>query len=173
MKRLFFISLLLASLSLSLAAQKTNSKAEKAAQLEQEFQKTLELIESNHFQFELDQVYSQGGMDLSRFNPRGKITITDSIAKGHLPFFGRAYSLPYGEGGGVEFDGTMKEQSQKIVHKKKRKIIYYRFSIPAKNDIYEISMEIAGGGNCSVNLHSNNRAHISYSGIIRPIEKEK
>ena len=130
------------------------------------------LIESNHFQFELNRVYPQGGQDLSRFNPRGKFVITDSVAKGTLPFFGRAYSLPYGEGGGIEFDGVMKDQSLKIEHKKKRKILIYRFSITAKNDTYQISMEISGGGNCSVNLNSNNRAQISYSGTVSPVKDE-
>ena len=143
MKKLIFISLLFSILSLSVSAQKP-TKAEKAAQLEQEFQQTRQLIESNHFQFELNRVYPQGGQDLSRFNPRGKFVITDSVAKGTLPFFGRAYSLPYGEGGGIEFDG----------------------------DTYQISMEISGGGNCSVNLNSNNRAQISYSGTVSPVKDE-
>ena len=171
MKKLIFISLLFSILSLSVSAQKP-TKAEKAAQLEQEFQQTRQLIESNHFQFELNRVYPQGGQDLSRFNPRGKFVITDSVAKGTLPFFGRAYSLPYGEGGGIEFDGVMKDQSLKIEHKKKRKILIYRFSITAKNDTYQISMEISGGGNCSVNLNSNNRAQISYSGTVSPVKDE-
>ena len=171
MKKLIFISLLFSILSLSVSAQKP-TKAEKAAQLEQEFQQTRQLIESNHFQFELNRVYPQGGQDLSRFNPRGKFVITDSVAKGTLPFFGRAYSLPYGEGGGIEFDGVMKDQSLKIEHKKKRKILIYRSSITAKNDTYQISMEISGGGNCSVNLNSNNRAQISYSGTVSPVKDE-
>ena len=171
MKKLIFISLLFSILSLSVSAQKP-TKAEKAAQLEQEFQQTRQLIESNHFQFELNRVHPQGGQDLSRFNPRGKFVITDSVAKGTLPFFGRADSLPYGEGGGIEFDGVMKDQSLKIEHKKKRKILIYRFSITAKNDTYQISMEISGGGNCSVNLNSNNRAQISYSGTVSPVKDE-
>ena len=60
MKKLIFISLLFSILSLSVSAQKP-TKAEKAAQLEQEFQQTRQLIESNHFQFELNRVYPQGG----------------------------------------------------------------------------------------------------------------
>ena len=144
MKKLIFISLLFSILSLSVSAQKP-TKAEKAAQLEQEFQQTRQLIESNHFQFELNRVYPQDGQDLSRFNPRGKF---------------------------IEFDGVMKDQSLKIEHKKKRKILIYRFSITAKNDTYQISMEISGGGNCSVNLNSNNRAQISYSGTVSPVKDE-
>lgn len=104
--------------------------------------------------------------------PRGKFVITDSVAKGTLPFFGRAYSLPYGEGGGIEFDGVMKDQSLKIEHKKKRKILFTVFLSPPKTNTYQISMEISGGGNCSVNLNSNNRAQISYSGTVSPVKDE-
>ena len=45
MKKLIFISLLFSILSLSVSAQKP-TKAEKAAQLEQEFQQTRQLIEN-------------------------------------------------------------------------------------------------------------------------------
>ena len=171
MKKLIFISLLFSILSLSVSAQKP-TKAEKAAQLEQEFQQTRQLIESNHFQFELNRVYPQDGQDLSRFNPRGKFVITDSVAKGTLPFFGRAYSLPYGEGGGIEFDGAIHDQPQNNEHTPKRQILKNRLSSTANNDTYQISMEISGGGNCSVNLNSNNRAQISYSGTVSPVKDE-
>ena len=124
MKKLIFISLLFSILSLSVSAQKP-TKAAKAAQLEQEFQQTRQLIESNHFQFELNRVYPQDGQDLSRFNPRGKFVITDSVAKGTLPFFGRAYSLPYGEGPNPE-NRTQKEKKNPdlpfFYHRQKRYI---------------------------------------------------
>lgn len=59
MKKLIFISLLFSILSLSVSAQKP-TKAEKAAQLEQEFQQTRQLIESNHFQFRTQPGISPG-----------------------------------------------------------------------------------------------------------------
>lgn len=168
-----YVLMLVLSLAFSVPtlAQKV-SKEEKAAQQEQAFQKTKALIESKHFQVDIDRVYPQTGHDVSRFNPRGKMTVTDSLAKGNLPFFGRAYSLPYGEGGGIEFDGPMKDQSIKLIEKKKKKAILYRFTVTGKNDTYQISIEAAPGGSCSVNLASNNRTQISYSGNLVPLEEK-
>ena len=173
MKKLIFISLLFSILSLSVSAQKP-TKAEKAAQLEQEFQQTRQLIESNHFQFELNRVYPQDGQDLSRFNPRGKFVITDSVAKGTLPFFGRAYSLPYGEGGGIEFEkAKIEKESLKVINKRKKHYIEYKFNVRNHNDVFNFHVEVYGNGKCSVNVTSNNRASISYAGKLTPIPDDK
>ena len=121
---------------------------------------------------EILHVYPQGGGDVSRFNPRGKITVKDSVAEGHLPFFGRAYSLPYGEGGGIEFDAPMKNPQVKTEKKKKKQSVTFSFSVPGKGDTYQITIETMGGDGCSVFLVSNNRTQISYSGKIRALERE-
>ena len=98
------------------------------------------LLESRQFDVEILHVYPQGGGDVSRFNPRGKITVKDSVAEGHLPFFGRAYSLPYGEGGGIEFDAPMKNPQVKTEKKKKKQSVTFSFSVPGKGDTYQITM---------------------------------
>lgn len=153
-----------------LQAQK---KSDKTAKNEQIFQETLALVESNQFKIDINRVYPQRGYDLSRFNPRGIINIKDSIAEGNLPFFGRAYSLPYGEGGGLEFDNKMEDRSVKINDKKKGKSISYDFSVRSQNDVLSFRIEIHGGGGCTVNLLSNNRESITYSGNITPLSEEK
>lgn len=172
MKTVCLLLLLLPFVLITPVIAQKSTKEEKAIQQEKAFTETRSLVESNRFKIDINRVYPQSGRDLSRFNPSGKITITDSLAKGNLPFFGRAYSLPYGEGGGIEFDAPMKEQSIKLTEKKKKKSIIYQFSVPGKNDIYRFSIEIAPGGGCTVNLMSNNRAYISYSGNVLPLEEK-
>ena len=83
MKKLIFISLLFSILSLSVSAQKP-TKAEKAAQLEQEFQQTRQLIESNHFQFELNRVYPQDGQD--SLLPTRSLKVPFPFSAGLIPF---------------------------------------------------------------------------------------
>lgn len=92
MKKLIFISLLFSILSLSVSAQKP-TKAEKAAQLEQEFQQTRQLIESNHFQFELNRVYPQGGKisavsipEVSSLLPTRSLKVPFPFSAGLIPF---------------------------------------------------------------------------------------
>lgn len=171
MKTLF---LLLALVTLDaphpLHAQK--QKQVKAEQLEKLFLETKTLVESNRFKIVINQVHPQNGMDVTRFNPYGEIVIEDTVARGELPYFGLAYSLPYGAGGGIEFNGPMIEKNVKIKQKKKEKIILYRFSVRGQNDVYQMTVGIAAGGNCSVDVISNNRTHIAYSGNATAPDEE-
>lgn len=173
MKILYVLTVwMLLALAPPAIAQKL-SKEEKARQLEEAFQATRTLIESKKFQIEINRVFPTSGKDVSRFNPRGEMSINDTIAKGHLPFFGRAYSLPYGENGGIEFDNKIKDEKIKIIEKKRKKSILYTFTVVGKNDQYQFTIEAIGGNGCSISLNSNNRAQISYSGTISPLEKEQ
>lgn len=154
-------------------AQSKNKKTNKAEETEQQFRETSALVESNRFRIEINRVHPTGGFDVSRFNPQGTIHINDTVAKGQLPYFGRAYSLPDPTEGGIKFDGKMLDQSSKIVQKKKRTSITYEFNVRTINDVYRFYIEIAPGGACTVNLNSNNRKSISYSGQIYEPEQEK
>ncbi len=167
---LFLWGVLLAMV-LPAGAQKI-SKEEKTAQQGKSLAEARALLESRQFEVEILHVYPQGGGDVSRFNPRGKITVKDSVAEGHLPFFGRAYSLPYGEGGGIEFDAPMKNPQVKTEKKKKKQSVTFSFSVPGKGDTYQITIETMGGDGCSVFLVSNNRTQISYSGKIKALDRE-
>ena len=81
--------------------------------------------------------------------------------------------MPYGEGGGIEFDNAMQDTKLEVREKRKNKSVVFSFRVPGKDDTYQISIETMGGGNCSVNLISNNRTQISYSGTLAPLEKEE
>ena len=173
MKKIFLFLLFFSCiLTLNAKEQKVN-KTKKATEAAKAFQEIQKLIENKYFQVEIDRVYPQNGLDVSRFNPIGKITVADTTAQGHLPFFGRAYSLPYSEGGGIEFDNKMKNPEIKITKKRKKQSIVFSFSIPGNYDVFQISIEAMSNGKCSVYLHSNNRASISYTGTITPIPKEE
>lgn len=151
-----------------LQAQRKN-KAGQNAKIEQQFKDLKNLIQTNRFQVTIDRVYPLNGADLTRFNPEGTITVTDSTAKGKLPYFGRAYTLPYGEGGGIEFDNTIKALQVKNIEKKRKSSVLYQFNVAGQNDVYRITVEAFPGGSCSVSINSNNRRNISYSGKIESL----
>lgn len=153
-----------------LQAQRKN-KAGRDARIEQEFKDLQSLIRSNRFQIAIDRVYPMNGADLTRFNPEGTITVTDTTAKGKLPYFGRAYTLPSGEGGGIEFDNTIEKLQVKIIEKKRKSSVLCQFNVAGQNDIYRIMIEAFPGGTCSVSINSNNRRNISYSGKIEPVSE--
>ena len=65
-------------------------------------------------------------------------------------------------------------QSQgKYIYISRKNYILYTFTVVGKNDQYQFTIEAVGGNGCSISLNSNNRAQISYSGTISPLEKEQ
>ena len=115
MKNIFLLFLCLASLMFTARAQE-NRKAKDSG-----FEKSIALAESNRFLIEVNRAFPLGGKSVDLFSNRGRITVTDSIAKGFLPFFGRAYSSLPGEDGGISFDGKMEKRELKVKEKKKGK----------------------------------------------------
>lgn len=169
----FLFFLLCLCMSFSGQAQRQKNAGNKKAQTERQFQAIDSLVKTNRFQIDVDRVFPQKGHDLTRFNPRGFIRIKDSLAKGELPYFGRAYSLPYGEGGGIKFDDKIIKRTVNIQAKRRNQYIYYTFTVNGQNDSYRFSIEISSSGNCTISLTSNNRAFISYAGQISPLREEK
>lgn len=164
----FFLLCLLVGYADPATAQRKD-KAVQDSLRHQQLQNMLALVQSNHFEVNMDRVYPPNGADLTRFNPEGSFTMKDSTAKGKLPYFGRAYSLTYGNSGGIEFDNTITARKIKIVEKKKNAFVHYEFSVPGENDVYRFNISIFPNGSCNFSINSNNRANISYSGRIEAL----
>jgi hypothetical protein len=148
--------------SVSFAQEK--SKKELKAERELQKQKDIEtLIDSKKFDFEAQKATPQGGrfiiLDYStyflKFSP-DKITCD-------LPFFGRGFNIPYGGDGGIKFEGT--PENMRI--DKKNKNYDLRVTVRGENDIYDLRLTIFFNGNATLFINSNNRASISYDGVIR------
>ena len=150
-----------------------------------------QLMKSREFYIEVDQAFPTGNSSItidSKYGQKriggegyvslatneGQLFILDSVATGHLPFFGRAYSTEYGQGGGIEFENAkIENESFKVIHKRKKHYIEYKFNVRNRNDVFNFYVEVYGNGKCSVNVTSNNRASISYGGDLTPIPEDK
>nr|WP_199000964.1 DUF4251 domain-containing protein [Flavobacterium sp. ASV13] len=145
-----------------LAQEKT--KKELKAERELQKQKEIEaLIDAKKFDFEAQKVTPQGGrfiiLDYNtyflKFNPEK--TTCD------LPFFGRAFNVPYGGDGGIKFEGI----PQDIKVEKKKNSYTLKTSVRGKDDVYNLMFSIFFDGGATLSIISNNRASISYDGEIR------
>ncbi len=136
---------------------------------EQEFRKTLALLESDQFKITATYAYSSGGRSIPLAGNEGTLTVRDSVAEGFFPFFGRAYRLPMGEEGGIRFDGKMEKKQITVKEKRKNSSVRYKFRVKGLNDVYDISIEAFGGDYCTVYIQSNNRSTISYQGKVEPL----
>lgn len=141
-------------------------KTKKELKAERELQKQKEieaLIDAKKFDFEAQKVIPQGGrfiiLDYNtyflKFNP--KKTTCD------LPFFGRAFNVPYGGDGGIKFEGI----PQDIKVEKKKNSYTLKTSVRGKDDVYNLMFSIFFDGGTTLSIISNNRASISYDGEIR------
>lgn len=162
--KIAILSVLFCLMSFSVFAQeksKKELKAERDLQKQNEIEK---LIADKKFDFEAQKANPQGGqfiiLDYNtyflKFNPE-KITCD-------LPFFGRAFSVPYGGDGGIKFEGTPENYKMQ----KKKKSYEIKTSVRGKDDFYNLMLTVFFDGNATLSINSNNRAFISYEGEIKP-----
>jgi len=81
----------------------------------------------------------------------------------YLPYFGRAYVAGYGEGGGINFTTTKFEYKAK-----QRKKGGFDITIDPKdvNDVRELSFTVSEKGYANLQVLSNNRQPISFTGYV-------
>lgn len=132
------------------------------------FNKVLTLVDSHEFTINVDYAYPSGGRSVSLASNGGTIVMKGDSVQGHLPFFGRAYSLPYGDSGSIEFDNKKVDSSMKVDEQKQQ--ITYKFSVAGRSDIFRVQCVITASGKCNVSVTSNSKTPISYSGDIQEVE---
>ena len=82
-------------------------------------------------------------------------------SKSYLPYFGRAYNVPYGGGKGFNFSERIGSYHETQQSNGARVI-----DIELKNDedIYQYTIKVFDNGNSSIDVQSRQRDPISYSG---------
>lgn len=117
-------------------------------------------VQAEGYRVDVDRVTTASVPNTDRFTPRGFVEVNDTVAKGQLPFFGKAYSLPYGDTSGINFDG--KAEGYTVARKKKE--VEVRFTVRNKNESYQFFIQLYPGGKAFVRMNSNQRESVSYSG---------
>ena len=100
------------------------------------------------------------------------LRINDENASADMPYFGRAFSAGYSSsGGGIKFEGTMDELDIQKNDKKHRVIV--KFTIKGIDDTYVNTLTIYGLESATLNVSSNKRQGITYTGVINAFKEEK
>lgn len=160
--KLSILLVLLCFLSNPILAQE-KSKKELKAERDLQKQKEIEaLIDSKNFVFEAQKANPQGGrfviLDYNTYFVKFNLEKTTC----DLPFFGRAFNVPYGGDGGMKFEGI----PENIKVEKKKKSYSVRASVKGKDDNYDMVFSIFFNGSTTLSINSTNRASISYDGIV-------
>jgi len=99
-------------------------------------------------------------------NSEYDLRIKNDSAFAYLPYFGVAYSVPYGGGeGGIKFAEPLMDYA--IKPNKKSNGWDIRFKVKGMDDGFEISMNIFNNGNSMITFNSINRDPITFTGELK------
>jgi len=165
------VALLMMSVFATGFAQKITGKAKREKSRVEKRQQIESLINSKVFVFVATKALPQGGstIDLTT-NPNSLKFHPDKI-ESYMPFFGRAYSIEYGGGGGFKFEGKPEEYN--VLSRKKGKGYEVHASVSDTRDNYKLSLIVSTEGNATLTINSNQRSSISYYGNVEKVKELK
>jgi len=103
-------------------------------------------------------------------NAEYDLRIKNDSAFAYLPYFGVAYSAPYGgREGGIKFAEPL--QGYAIKSNKKSDGWDIRFKVKGPDDGFEISMNIFNNGSSMITVNSTNRDPITFTGEVKTEKK--
>lgn len=143
------------------SAQNENRQS-RAAAMEAKVKKA---VDSGRFCLVMNQAQPMVG-GLITLTAEYTLTMAQDSAIAFLPYFGRAYSAPMDPSeGGIKFSGPVMEK--KVVFNEKKKGYEINFSVRTRDDVYRLYVNVWLNGTADINVISNNRQSISFSGDIR------
>ncbi len=158
MKKCFLILAVMACVACSslTPAERAERAARHAALVEK-------ALADRHYTINIQMMYPQRG-------PARNVTSNYSLeVKGdtlisYLPYFGRAYNVPYGGGKGLNFTERVSNYYESKNAKGQTKI---SIELTNEEDTYLYQLSIFDNGNTAIDVRSKEREPISYSGEIQ------
>ena len=154
----FFVGIVLFFGGQSLYSQ---SKKEREEQKAKEIK---EMIENGRFTIEVDRALPMGGRTVHLTTPYSLEMRGDS-AISYLPYFGRAYSLPYGGGDGMRFEESITDYQSTFDKKGTARI---KFVARTKEDTFRFDVQVFSNGSAIISVTPTNRQNITYQGELAP-----
>ncbi len=161
-------ALFLITLFLGLSGFQPSDKKEKRARTRLEM---AQLIQSGHFRFVARSAHSNIG-NFNNLTSDYDMVFDSLQVKAYLPYFGRAYSVPYNSGsGGVKFDLTA-ERIEKDWNDRK-KLFTISTKLENQDDSYSIVLTAGLDGFADLRIDFRNKQWINYYGTIEKIKELK
>ena len=133
------------------------SRSEKKARIERAVK---EAVDAKTYEINVDRMHPiKGGSRTLTTNYSLKVR-NDSVYS-YLPYFGVAYSVPYGGGKGMIFNEPLTDYTTKKLKKGK---VQVAFQTRSEGDNYEYSLTIYPNGSTAINVQATNQQPISYTG---------
>lgn len=155
--------LIVSAVNLLMTACSTMTAAEKAAKA----QAVEKALASRHYVVDVRVMYPRRGSAV-HVSSNYSLEVRGDTLVSYLPYIGRAYSIPYGGGKGLNFTAPISGYEYS-----KDKAGRMRIRIVTNNDedVIEYVLELFDNGQASIDFQSRERESISYSGEL--ITKEE
>lgn len=162
------IKKLLLSLSVLLACPVVISAQSKSEEKKLHAQMVKECVESKKYTVEPRSALTMGGRNISLLSYYSLKISNDSVYS-YLPYYGRAYSLPYGGGEGLDFEAKILDYKQTVGKKGNYEI---KFSARTHEDLYTFNISIYDNGVSNIHVTMQNKQSIDFIGDLL-IEENK
>ncbi len=169
MKKIVLAILFLAFITPTAAQTRSEKKKIKQEKEAEQYTDLKSFINENKIHFGADWATANSGRRISLIGNSNFLKIDDKKGDIYLPFFGTAHSSSVGfsGNGGIIFEGDLEKYTVKFNDKKQQVTI--KFSAKAKSEIFDFTLTIYGNKNANLNVSSNQRSNMSYSGAIEKL----
>ena len=160
MKRVICLSVLFISVAILWSSCATSE--EKAAQMAELSVNVTNALNNRDFMIAIDRMYPMRGS--SRHVTYGySVEVRNDTLISYLPYFGRAYNVPYGGGKGLNFTAPIGSYQEFMKRNGQRHI---EIGVTNDEDTYFYTIEVFDNGNSSVDVRARQRERISFSGNL-------
>ena len=121
-----------------------------------------EKIESENYRIDINTAYPRRGRMIP-LTSIYSVTIRNDSVFSQLPYFGRAYSIPYGGGQGLMFNAPIDQYTMSM---EKRGAAKINFTAKSPEDQFKFRITIYSNGSSSIDVDMQNRESISFSGDL-------
>ena len=162
--RMIFFLLLVAVIGVpTLSAQTRKEKKEMKQQA------VKELVLSEKYKIDVDRALPARGRSVTLTSPYSIEIRNDSVIS-YLPYYGRAYSIPYGGGEGLNFKAPISDYKIEWDKKGTAKI---QFIARSTEDRFSFNVDIFSNGSSSIFVNMQNRQSISFQGDLDLTKREE
>ena len=135
------------------------TREERAAREAKESRMVRQGLETGDFTIDIDRMYPVRGT--SKMVNNYSIKVKDGVLISHLPFIGQAWRVPYGGGHALNFDAPIVNYT---VTRPRNDGYEIRIYVKTDEDEHLYLLTVFDNGRASLDVQSQNRDRISYTG---------
>ena len=146
----------------------SETKEERAAREAREAQMVRQAVQAGDFTIDIDRMYPLRGT--SKMVSNYSIKVKDGVLISHLPFIGQAWRVPYGGGHALNFEAPVLNYTATANGRDGYEIRIY---VKTDEDEHLYRLTVFDNGRASLDVQSQNRDRISFTGEMDFYSKEE